>query len=93
MTTVNVTTTTNTVDITNETGTVVVQVPVTSTVTAITQGPQGSIGPAVGGLGEIPDVDVTGKIDSSVLYYNASTAKFTVDGINTILSLTDGGNF
>ena len=93
MTTVNVTTTTNTVDVTNETGTVVVQVPVTSTVTAITLGPQGAVGPAVGGLGEIPDVDATGKVDRSVLYFNAATAKFTIDGTTTVLSLTDGGNF
>ena len=39
MTTVNVTTTTNTVDVTNEAGAVVVQV--------TTQGPQGPVGPAV----------------------------------------------
>ena len=85
MTTVNVTTTTNTVDVTNEAGTVVVQV--------TTQGPQGAVGPAVGGLGEIPDVDTTGKVDRSVLYYNAATARFTLDGTTTVLSLTDGGNF
>jgi hypothetical protein len=45
MTSVNVSTTTNTIDVTTETGTVVVQVPVTSTVTATTEGPQGSAGP------------------------------------------------
>jgi hypothetical protein len=44
MTTVNVTTTNNTVDVTTETGTVVVQVPVTSTVTATSVGPQGATG-------------------------------------------------
>jgi hypothetical protein len=85
MTTVNVTTTTNTVDVTNEAGAVVVQV--------TTQGPQGPVGPAVGGLGEIPDVDTTEKVDRSVLYYNAATARFTLDGTTTVLSLTDGGNF
>jgi len=39
------------------------------------------------------DVDVTNRTDQAVVFYNASSAKFKADGTNTILSLTDGGNF
>lgn len=61
------------------------------------QGPQGVPGTDAGGaltsIGGIPDVDITSKTDTSVLYYNAATAKFRADNINTILTLTDYGNF
>jgi hypothetical protein len=94
MTSVNITTVSNTVDVTTETGTVVVQVPVISTVTAITEGPQGPSGnPQDLYFSELNDVDTTGKVDQSVVYYSAADAKFKADGLNTILSLTDGGNF
>lgn len=46
MTTVNVSSVTNTVTVTENGGSTVVTVPQTSTVTAVTQGPQGPQGPA-----------------------------------------------
>jgi hypothetical protein len=39
------------------------------------------------------DVDVANRADQAVVYFNASDAKFKADGLNTFLSLTDGGNF
>lgn len=45
MTTVNISAVTNTVIVTENGSSTVVTVPVTSTVTAITQGPQGATGP------------------------------------------------
>lgn len=39
------------------------------------------------------DVDVANRADHSVVYFSASDAKFKADGLNTFLSLTDGGNF
>jgi len=82
MTNVNITNTTNIVEVTTGNETVVV--------TAITPGPQG---PGVSALADLQDVDVTGKENQGLLYYSTATAKFTVDGTNTVLSLTDGGNF
>jgi hypothetical protein len=88
MTNVNITNTTNIVEVTTGNETVVV--------TAITPGPQGPQGPQgeqIGRLSDLQDVDVTGKVNQGLLYYSTATAKFTVDGTNTVLSLTDGGNF
>jgi len=87
MTSVVVSSVTNTVDVTTETGTVVVAVPVTNTVTATTVGPQGPVGPS--GL----IVDETGKVDKSVVYYDAVSASFKADSIWTVPTLADGGNF
>jgi phosphoribosylformimino-5-aminoimidazole carboxamide ribonucleotide (ProFAR) isomerase len=42
---------------------------------------------------QLQDVNVANKVDQAVVYYNAADAKFKADGLNTILSLTDGGNF
>lgn len=58
-------------------------------------GPMGPTGPTaeIGYLGDLVDVDTLGKIDGSVLYYNNLEAKFLADDINTLISLTDGGNF
>jgi hypothetical protein len=42
---------------------------------------------------QLVDVNVTNKVDQAVVYFNAGDAKFKADGLNTILSLTDGGNF
>ena len=50
MTSVNVSAVSNTVVVTENGSSTVVTVPVTSTVTAITQGPQGPSGVAAGGL-------------------------------------------
>ena len=90
MTTVNVSSVTNTVTVTENGSTTVVTVPVTSTVTALTAGPQGPIGPA-GPSGLV--VDDAAKVDKSVVYYDASTATFKADTIWTVPTLADGGNF
>lgn len=45
-------------------------------------------------LSELADVDMTGIIDKSVLFYNQSTSKFLpTNSSTTISALTDGGNF
>lgn len=80
--------------------------PVTVEVTLVEQpsvievgiiGPQGPAGPAgpVGAttLAALTDVDITNKVDNSVLYYNQTSSKFLADDINTIITITDGGNF
>ena len=41
----------------------------------------------------LQDVDVSTKTDHSVVYFSAADAKFKADGLDTFLSLTDGGNF
>lgn len=90
MTTVNVSSVTNTVTVTENGSSTVVTVPVTSTVTAITQGPQGPQGPAgPGGL----VVDDVAKVDQSVVYYDAAAATFKADAIWTVPTIADGGNF
>lgn len=53
-------------------------------------GPQGAIGPQ-GEKGI--NLDETAKIDGSVVYYDASSAKFKADATITKTLLTDGGNF
>ena len=90
MTTVNVTTTNNTVSVTEDGSSTVVQNPVTTTVTATTAGPQGPQGPAgAGGL----QVDQTAKVDKSIVYYDSASSQFKADAIITQTTLTDGGNF
>jgi len=78
--------------ITETTATVVVESPTTSTVEIITAGPQGPTAP-VGTLGEIPDVDTSGAVANSVLYYDAVSEMWRGDDINTIITITDGGGF
>jgi hypothetical protein len=90
MTSVNVTTTEITVDVTAAGSTTVVQVPQTTTVTAVTEGPQGPIGPA-GPSGLV--VDTTAKVDKSLVYYDAGAATFKADAVWTVPTLSDGGNF
>jgi hypothetical protein len=81
MTTVNVITTTNTVDVTTETGTVVVQVPVTSTVTAISVGPQGSTGVAgvPGAAGPPKSLTIAYPVagDNLTLFYTQTSTTLT----------------
>ena len=84
MTTVNVTTQTNTVEVTTAGVTTVVQVPKTSTVTATTAGPQG---PAVF------DFDGTAKVDKSVIYYDSASGEFRADDTWTISTIVKGGDF
>ena len=56
----------------------------TRVVTVKAQGPQGPKG---------LDLDETSKVDGSVVYYDASSAKFKADTTTTKLTLVNGGNF
>jgi len=90
MTTVNVTTTNNTVTVTEDGSSTVVQNPVTSVVTASTIGPQGPQGPAgPAGL----QVDTTAKVDKSVVYYDSASGEFKADDTWTISTIVKGGDF
>jgi hypothetical protein len=77
MTSVNITTTKNTVTV-NEGNTTVV--------TVATQGPQG---PAISGV----NFDISGKVNDAVLYYHAASDTIKADNTTTKLTLVDGGNF
>jgi len=77
MTSVNITTTKNTVTV-NEGDTTVV--------TVATQGPQG---PAAAGF----VFDGSGKVNDSIVYYDSSSDTFKADSTTTKLTLVDGGNF
>lgn len=58
------------------------------------QGPQGIQGaPGTSLLSALNDVNVTAKVNNSVLYYDQTVDKFVANDINTITTLTDGGNF
>lgn len=65
-----------------------------------TAGPQGPIGPmgpagADGAttMAALTDVNVSAKVNQSVLYWDAATEKWRGDDVNTVVTLTDGGNF
>lgn len=90
MTSVNVSSVTNTVVVTDRGASSVVTVPETTTVTAITAGPQGPQGPP-GPAGLV--VDTAAKVDQSVVYYDGASSSFKADAIWTTTNLTDGGNF
>ena len=89
MTTVNVTTTNNTVTVTEDGSSTVVQNPVTTTVTATTAGPQGPEGPAGPGF----NLNQTAKVDKSVIYYDSASGEFRADDTWTINTIVLGGNF
>lgn len=55
------------------------------------EGPTGPPGPS--SLSGLDDVDLSGKTNGSVLYYSAAIGKVVADDINTLVTLTDGGNF
>ena len=67
------------------------------TVQVSTAGPQGPTGPAgaagVTSLAALDDVNVSGKVNGSVLYYDTATSRWRGDDINTVVTLTDGGNY
>lgn len=46
-----------------------------------------------GYLRNLGDVEATQRTNGSVLIYDAATAKFVADAVNTKITLTDGGNF
>ena len=86
MTTVNVTTTNNTVTVTEDGSSTVVQNPVTTTVTATTAGPQGPAGSSF-------SLDQTAKVDKSVIYYDSASGEFKADDTWTISTIVKGGDF
>lgn len=55
-------------------------------------GPQGPPGPVVG-LGDLTDVNTTTKVAKSILYYDAVSGEWKGDSAQTILTVTDYGNF
>lgn len=57
------------------------------------QGAQGPVGPGVNNLYQLNDVNVDGKVEGSILVYEATTSKFVAGDITTRIMLTDGGNF
>ena len=77
MTSVNITTTKNTVTVNEGDSTIV---------TVATQGPQG---PAAAGF----VFDGSGKVNDSIVYYDSSSDTFKADSTTTKLTLVDGGNF
>lgn len=89
MTTVNVTTTNNTVTVTENGSSTVVQNPVTTTVTATTAGPQGPEGPAGSGF----SLNQTAKVDQSVIYYDSASGEYRADDTWTIKTIVKGGDF
>ena len=89
MTTVNVTTTNNTVTVTEDGSSTVVQNPVTTTVTATTAGPQGPEGPA----GSSFTLNQAAKVDQSVIYYDSASGEYKADDTWTIKTIVKGGDF
>lgn len=86
MTTVNVTTTKNTVSVTEQGATTVVETPVTSVVTATTAGPQGPISAGF-------NFDGTARVDDSIVYFDSDSGQYKADADVTKKSLVEGGNF
>ena len=79
MTSVNVTTTKNTVTVNEGDATVV---------TVATQGPQG---PAFAATGTT--LDDSSKVDGSIVFFDSSSGTFKADATTTKLTLVNGGNF
>lgn len=67
------------------------------------QGPRGEPGvpgppgppPDLSGLRleDLSDIDITRRVDESILCFDASRDLFVANDINTLVTLTDGGNF
>ena len=79
MTSVNITTTKNTVEVTENP---------TTTVTIGTQGSQGESF-AVSGT----SLNDSNKVNNSVVYFDSTSATFKADNTRTVENLVDGGNF
>ena len=84
MTSVNVTKTTNTVEVTDANTTTTVEVPVTSVVTATTAGPQGA---------NASIINTTNAVNKSIVYYDGSSSSLKANNTWTTDTLTNGGNF
>lgn len=63
---------------------------VPAVVQVTTVGPQG---PALSSLNDIGDVDTSAKVNQSVLYYDSATGMWLGNDVNTVITITDGGNF
>ena len=79
MTSVNITTTKNTVTVNEGDATIV---------TVATQGPQGQSFSVTG-----TTLDDSAKVNNSVLYFNQSSGTFKADATRTVENLVDGGNY
>ena len=79
MTTVNITTTKNTVTVNEGDSTVV---------TVATQGPQG---PAFAATGTI--LNDSAKVNNSVVFFHQASGTFKADATRTVENLVDGGNY
>ena len=79
MTSVNITTTKNSVTVNEGDAT---------TVTVATQGPQG---PSFATSGTT--LDDSAKVNNSVLYFSSASGTFKADATRTVENLVDGGNF
>ena len=89
MTSVNVTLQKNKVEVTNQAKSTTVEVGKTSTVQAVTAGPQGPKGDAGSGF-SLTDTD---KVDKSIVYYDSSAGVYKADDTWTISTLVFGGDF
>jgi hypothetical protein len=58
-----------------------------------TAGPQGPQGPPVAALNDIGDVDAAAPVNNSVLYFDTATGSWRGNDVNTITTITDGGNY
>ncbi len=87
--TVTATETQNTISVNETTNTVTVTEGATTIVRVATEGPQGPQGPAGSGF----DLDSSGKVDKSVVYYDSSAGQFKADDTWTITTLVFGGDF
>ena len=78
MSSVNVSTTRNTVTVNGD----------TSVVTVTTQGPQGPQFSATG-----TNLNDSNKVNNSVVYFDSTSGTFKADQTRTVENLVDGGNF
>ena len=78
MTSVNITTTKNTVTVNGD----------TNVVTVTTQGPQGPSFAVTG-----TTLNDSSKVNDSLVYFDSSSGTFKADATTTKLTLVDGGNF
>jgi len=62
-------------------------------VVVATAGPQGPPLISVITMSDLTDVEVAAPVEGSVLYYDSTTDRWRGNDINTLTTLTDGGNF
>ena len=79
MTSVNITTSKNTVTIDEDNS---------SVVTVTTVGPQGA-----SFASSTTSLNDSGRVNKSVVYYDSAAGEYKADALQTVLTLVDGGNF